>query len=92
ALRYYTQDAADFYSPTVPASRPAVLSSDQRLGAFGGLSPSLRAIMRLENGVTVEGTIGYMQNARNFHFGGSGSEALDTLRAVYGIIGVRRAF
>jgi hypothetical protein len=92
ALRYYTQDAADFYSPVIPPSRPAILSSDQRLGAFGGLSPSLRAIVRLADGVVVEGTLGYMQNARNFHFGGSGSEAFETLRAVYGIIGVRRAF
>ena len=92
ALRYYTQDAADFYSPVIPVSPPAILSSDQRLGAFGGLSPSLRAIVRLADGIVVEGTVGYMQNARNFHFGSSGSEAFETLRAVYGIIGVRRAF
>ncbi len=92
ALRYYTQDAADFYSPVIPVPHPAVLSSDQRLGAFGGLSPSLRATLRLDGGLVVEGTIGYVQNARNFHLGGSGSEAFDTLRAVYGLIGVRRAF
>jgi len=92
ALRYYTQDAADFYSPVIPASHPAILSSDQRLGAFGGLSPSLRAMVRLDGGVVVEGTLGYIQDDRNFHFGSSGSEAFETLRAVYGIIGVRRAF
>jgi hypothetical protein len=92
ALRYYTQDAADFYSPVIPASHPAILSSDQRLGAFGGLSPSLRAIVHLDGGVVVEGTLGYIQDARNFHFGSSGSEAFETLRAVYGIIGVHRAF
>ncbi|MGZ5067284.1 MAG: DUF3570 domain-containing protein [Usitatibacter sp.] len=92
ALRYYTQDAADFYSPVIPVPHPAILSSDQRLGAFGGLSPSLRATLRLAGGVVVEGTLGYVQNARNFHLGGSGSEAFETLRAVYGLIGVRRAF
>jgi hypothetical protein len=92
ALRYYTQDAADFYSPVIPASRPAILSSDQRLGAFGGLSPSLRAIVQLADGVVVEGTLGYVEDARRFHFGGSGSEAFETLRAIYGILGVRRAF
>lgn len=92
ALRYYTQDAADFYTPTVPLPQPALLSSDQRLAAFGGVSPSLRAILRLDNGLKLEGTLGYIYNARNLHFGGGGSEAFETLRAFYGIIGVSRAF
>lgn len=92
ALRYYTQDAADFYSPTAPRPQPAILSSDQRLGAWGGVSPSLRAIMRLESGLTVEATLGYVYNARNLRFGGSGSEAFEALRAWYGIIGVSHAF
>ena len=92
ALRYYTQDAADFYSPTVPRPRPEVLSSDQRLGAWGGLSPSLRVIAKLEGGVTVEGTLGYVHNARNLHLGGESSPAFETLRAVYGILGITRAF
>ena len=92
ALRYYTQDAADFYSPIVPLPQPALLSSDQRLGAFGGVSPSLRAILRLDNGLRLEGTLGYIHSARNLHFGGGGSEAFETLRAIYGIIGVSRAF
>ena len=92
ALRYYTQDAADFYSPTVPRPQPAILSSDQRLGAWGGVSPSLRAIAKLDGGVTVEATLGYVHNARNLHLGGSSSPAFETLRAVYGILGVSRAF
>ena len=92
ALRYYTQDAADFYSPTVPRPRPAILSSDQRLAAWGGVSPSLRVIAKLEGGVTVEGTLGYVHNARNLHLGGESSPAFETLRAVYGILGVSRAF
>jgi hypothetical protein len=92
ALRYYTQEAADFYSPTVPRPQPAVLSSDQRLAAWGGLSPSLRAAVRFDNGLAVEGTLGYVHNARNLRFGGSGSAAFETLRAYYGIIGVSRAF
>ena len=92
ALRYYTQDAADFYSPTVPTPRPEILSSDQRLAAWGGLSPSLRVIARLEGGITVEGTVGYVHNARNLHLGGESSPAFETLRAVYGILGISRAF
>ncbi len=92
ALRYHTQQAADFYSPTVPRPQPAVLSSDQRLASFGGVSPSLRATLRLDNAITVEGTLGYVYNARNLRLGGSGSPAFETLRAYYGIIGVTRAF
>ncbi|MEP7069521.1 MAG: porin [Usitatibacter sp.] len=92
ALRYYTQDAADFYSPTVPRPRPAILSSDQRLGAWGGVSPSLRVAAKLDDGVTVEGTLGYVHNARNLHLGGASSPAFETLRAVYGILGVSHTF
>jgi hypothetical protein len=92
ALRYYTQGAANFYSPTVPRPQPAVLSSDQRLAAWGGLSPSLRAIMRLDGGLSVEATLGYVHNARNLHFGGSGSPAFETLRAYYGLFGISRSF
>jgi hypothetical protein len=92
ALRYYTQDGADFYSPTVTRPPAPVHSSDQRLGSFGGLSPSLRAILRVDDKLTVEGTLGYVQNARNFHLGGSGSEAFETLRAYYGLFGVTYSF
>jgi len=92
ALRYYTQSAADFYSPLVPLPQPRVLSSDQRLGAFGGLSPSLRVIARLENGFTIEGTAGYVHDAASLRLGGGGSEAFSTLRAIYGIISVSHPF
>lgn len=92
ALRYYTQDAADFYSPTVTKPPAAVHSSDQRLASFGGLSPSLRVILRFDDKTTFEATAGYVQNSRQFHLGGGGSDAFETLRAYYGLIGVTRAF
>jgi len=93
ALRYHTQSAADFYSPLVPARPPpAILSSDQRLSAFGGLSPSLRVIRRFDNGLTAEATAGYVHNASGLRFGGSGNPAFETLRAVYGIVGLTQAF
>ncbi len=92
ALRYYTQNAADFYSPVVTRPPAAVHSSDQRLAAFGGLSPSMRVILRLDDKLTVEGTLGYVYNARNLRLGGSGSEAFEALRAYYAIIGITRAF
>ena len=92
AVRYHTQSAADFYAPVVPRPAPAVLSSDQRLGAFGGISPSLRVQLRLESGWRVEGTLGYIENAARLRAGGGGSEAFETLRAYYGILGISRAF
>jgi len=91
ALRYYTQDAADFYSPTVPRPQPPVQSSDQRLGAWGGVSPSLRATWRLDR-LTLEATLGYVHNARNLRFGGGGADAFETLRAWYGIVGATHSF
>jgi hypothetical protein len=92
ALRYYTQRGANFYAPVVPLPQPEVLSSDQRLASFGGLSPSLRAILRLESGLTFEATAGYVHNAAHLRLGGSGSGAFETLRAYYGIVTVSRAF
>ena len=92
ALRYYTQRAARFYSPVVPAVPPEQLSSDQRLASFGGISPSLKAIVRFDNGVTVEATAGYSQEAANLRLGSSGSEAFATLRAAYGLVTVIKTF
>ena len=91
-LRYYTQSQADFYTPVIPQPQPAILSSDQRLATFGGLSPSLRAQLQLDDRWRVEGTVGYIENASRFRLGGGGSEAFVTLRAYYGIIGVSRSF
>ena len=92
ALRYYTQRAARFYSPLVPIVVPEELSSDQRLASFGGLSPSLKAIVRFDSGLTVEATAGYSREAANLRLGGNGSEAFTTLRAAYGLVSVIKSF
>ena len=91
-LRYYTQEAADFYSPLAPSLQPAVHSSDQRLAAFGGLSPSLRAIYTFAGGTRVEATAGYVYNAASLRLGGAKGEAFETLRAGYGILSVTHPF
>jgi hypothetical protein len=92
ALRYYTQSQADFYTPLIPQPQPAIMSSDQRLAAFGGLTPSLRVEYRHPGGWRFEGTVGYIENASRFHAGGGGSEFFETLRAYYAIVGVSRTF
>ncbi len=92
ALRYYTQSQADFYSPLIPRPAPAILSSDQRLAAFGGISPSLRAQLRLRDDWRLEATVGSIVNANHFRLGGNGTDAFETLRAYYGILGVSKSF
>ena len=62
------------------------------VATFGGLSPSLRAQLQLDDRWRVEGTIGYIENASRLRLGGGGSEAFVTLRAYYGIVGVSRSF
>ncbi len=92
ALRYYTQSAADFYAPRVPDPAPPALSSDQRLAAFGGLSPSLRVTLRLPSGMLLEATTGYVHDAARLRAGGGGSPAFETLRAVYGLLRFAQSF
>ena len=92
ALRYATQSAASFYSPTVARPTPALHSSDQRMGAFGSLSPSLRLSRRYDSGLVVEGTLGYYHNAAGLRAGGSGSAAFETLRAYYVLASLVHAF
>jgi hypothetical protein len=92
AVRYYTQAGADFYSPVVPRPQPALQSSDQRLSAFGSLSPSLRAILRLDKGLAIEATVGYIHSSASLQAGGSGNAAFETLRAYYGLVSVTWPF
>jgi len=91
ALRYYSQSAADFYRPLVPRPAPAYQSGDPRLAAFGGVSPSVRVIARLED-TTVEATLGHVHNTRVLRLGGNGSPTYPTLKAWYGIVSVSRSF
>jgi hypothetical protein len=92
ALRYATQGAADFYSPTVPRPQPDILSSDQRLAAFGSFSPSLRIERRFDSGLSVEATAGLYRNSASYRVGGGGSPAFETLRAWYLVAGFTQPF
>jgi len=91
ALRYHTQGAARFYLPEVPQVVPAEVSSDPRLAAFGGLSPSLRGILDW-GGFHIEATLGHVHNTRVFRAGGNGSPTYPTLKAWFGIFSISRAF
>ena len=91
ALRYATQSAASFYSPTVPLPVPAAQSSDQRLAAYGSLSPSIKVTKALDWGFSLEASAGWYVNAARFRPGG-GTPAFETLRAYYVLVGVKRDF
>ena len=91
ALRYHSQDAARFYAVLIPRPQPAELSSDPRLASFGGLTASVRAILRTE-GFNFEATIGQIYNSKDLHLGGDGSPVYNTLRAWYGVLSVSRPF
>jgi uncharacterized protein DUF3570 len=91
ALRYYTQTAADFYSTTVARPAEQFISSDQRVAAFGGLSPSFRTTWRGDT-YTVEGTVGYYRNSRSLKLGGGATPDFVTLTAAYVLFSISRPF
>ena len=92
ALRYYTQEAARFYSPLIPRPQPEEQSSDPRLAAFGGLEAIVRGIYRIEGGFTFEATVGHIHNSKGLHLGGNGSTVFTTLRAWYGVLSISHPF
>jgi Protein of unknown function (DUF3570) len=91
ALRYYTQTAADFYATVITRPPQEFISSDQRLGAFGGVSPSLRTTWRGDT-YTLEGTVGYYRNSSSLKLGGGGSPDFVTLTAAYILLSISRPF
>lgn len=81
-LRYYTQSAANFYAPYFFASSIADLpnhnfSSDERLSAFGTLSPGISVSKKLSRGLKLEAGVEYSERSGSLKLGpgGDGSYA-----------------
>ncbi|NOT83266.1 MAG: DUF3570 domain-containing protein [Methylococcaceae bacterium] len=90
-IRYYSQDAADFYVPymvskqATPGGRflvplnttklPANYSSDQRLSAFGALSGGIAINKQFAKGVSLEVGAEYYTHAGSLMLGGAGEGA-----------------
>lgn len=93
ALRYYTQTQADFWRTEVPAGPPAnlLISSDPRLAAFGGISPSVRVTWTGPAGLTLEATAGATYNAASLRPGG-GSPVIRPLRASFLLGTISKSF
>ena len=74
-VRYYTQSAASFYSPTFAAAS-GVGSSDARLAAFGAGTVALNAIARLGEHDTIEFMAGRYAQRSSWRSGGGSAEIM----------------
>lgn len=82
-VRYYFQNAADFYVPYLlslqsvndidRAKLPAYFSSDQRLSAFGALSGGVTIEKRLGRGIRLFGDFEYYTHQGGLKWGGGGA-------------------
>ena len=91
SIRYYSQDAADFYQPVfyVDQSKPQTskgnielnrlpyshFSSDQRLSGFGALSGGINLTKNFTKGVTFKAGFEYYTHKGGWKLGGGGENA-----------------
>ena len=92
SLRYYSQSRADFYRPVVGNPLPETSSSDQRLAAFGGFAPGIKAIYAFGNGTTMDASYTLYRQRAGWKWGGSGSAEFTPFNARYLIVGVTHQF
>ena len=85
-IRYYSQDAADFYKPYLVINQkassnsnntdyqklPDNYSSDQRLSAYGALSGGISISKKFAKGVTLDTGFEYYTHAGSLKMGGGG--------------------
>jgi hypothetical protein len=92
SLRYYSQSRADFYRPVVSSPLPEISSSDQRLAAFGGFAPGIKAIYTFGDGTIIDASYTLYRQRAGWKWGGSGSAEFSPLSAKYFIVGVTHQF
>jgi hypothetical protein len=105
SLRYTTQSAAFFYydpvydaalgAPFPPgyAMNPnAFYTSDQRLSAFGGITPGLKLAKSFPGGWTIDGRAEYYEQRGDWRIGGDGSPGLQDFKAQLYQVGVSKKF
>ncbi len=105
SLRYTTQSSAFFYydpvydpvlgAPFPPgfASNPnAFYSADQRLSAFGGITPGMKVAKAFPGGWSVDARAEYYEQRGDWRLGGDGSPGLQDFKAQLYQVGVSRKF
>ena len=97
-LRYYTQSAADFYfGPPFPQGfvPGQVYSADQRLSAFGALTPGIKIAKALPDGWRVDFKFEYYEQRSNWRGligGGNSGQDLLPLKAQFYQVGLGKNF
>ena len=92
SLRYYTQNAADFFQDSYPPrDLNQFYSADQRLASFGGITTSFMIQRDLSQGFTVDLELGFLQQRSNFRPGG-GSDNISPFYARFFTIGLTKTF
>lgn len=94
-LRYYTQNAADFYfDPPFPQGLALgrSYSADTRLSAFGAFTPGLAIQKVMADGWTVDASYEFYRQRSDWRVGGDGSPGLQPLSARWIQLGFSKAF
>ena len=91
-LRYYSQRQADFYRPEVlTRPTPMFTSSDQRIAGFGALEPSVKLIVQLTDGMSLDCGVSMYRQQGNWKIGG-GTPSFQPLQAVLLNVGLVHRF
>ena len=81
-LRYHSQNEADFYRAEITQRPvPKYTSSDQRLAGFGTLEPSVKVIVNLTAGMSMDFGVSVYRQQGNWKIGG-GTPTFEPLQAV----------
>jgi hypothetical protein len=105
SLRYTTQSAAEFYydpvyDPVLGAPFPpgylnnpnGFYTSDQRLSAFGGVTPGVKVSKTLPGGWLIDAKAEYYEQRSSWRLGGNGSPGLEDFKAQMYQFGVTKKF
>ncbi len=105
SLRYTTQSAAEFYydpvyDPILGAPFPpgylanpnGPYTSDQRLSAFGALTPGIKVAKSFTGGWLIDAKAEYYEQRADWRLGGEGSPGLEVFKAQIYQVGVTRKF
>jgi hypothetical protein len=102
-LRYYSQSAASFYLDPVydtngnpigydPNDPTKLVSTDQRLSAFGAFTLGLKAELRIDPQWSIDGKYEKYEQRAKWRFGGTGSPGLGPFGATFIQLGANYKF
>ena len=97
SLRYYTQNAADFYRDPAPggqlppeAFQGSLFTADQRLSAFGAFTPGIKVVKMFGDGWSLDFKAEYYEQRSSWRLTGHGSPGLEPFKAQLYQVGVSK--